>query len=71
MKSTLTNTTLYAAAIGVLTSPAFADPGHIEEAGGDHTHLLALGAVSLAVLIGGWLILRAVKLRKLKADKSS
>lgn len=32
------------------TAPAFADPGHLEEAAG-HAHWLAFGALSLAGLV--------------------
>lgn len=73
MKSILTSHTIYAATMvfGVLASPAFAHTGHIEAAGHGHSHLLALGAVCAALIVGGFGLLRTIKLRKLKSEKSS
>lgn len=56
---------------GFLSSPVFAHTGHIEAGPHDHSHLLALGAVCVALVIGGFGLLHSRNLRKLKADKSS
>ena len=73
MNSTLSSCLTFVSAFGVsaLASPAFADPGHIEAAGDGHSHYLALGAVCVALIVGGVGFLYNIKLRKLKADKSS
>jgi len=62
---------LFRSGFGLLASPAFADPGHIEAAGNGHSHFLALGAVCVALVVGGFGLLHNIRARKLKAAKSS
>lgn len=69
MKHTFIKHTLSALALGALTSPVLAHPGHIEAAGHGHSHLLALGAVCVALVVGGYGLLRSLKARKSHADK--
>lgn len=47
--------------IALAATPALADPGHVEFAGG-HSHLLELAAIFCAGAIG-WILIRAYKRR--------
>jgi len=69
MKPYLSNCSTYTIALGfsLLASPALAHSGHIETAGNGHSHFLALGAVCVAIIVGGLGVLHSIKMRKLKA----
>ena len=50
----------------LLAQPAFADPGHVAEAGG-HSHWVALAALGAAALIGAAGLVRARARRRAAA----
>lgn len=56
--------------LGTMSSVAFAHPGHVEAASHGHSHLLALGAVCAAIIIGGVALMHTLKLRKSTNEKS-
>ncbi len=57
-----------AAAI-TLAAPAFAHPGHVEEAAG-HTHWLAVAAAGAAIVIGLWFGVRRRRANRLDSEKT-
>jgi len=73
MKSIITYSAVFTsiALSGFLSSPVFAHTGHIEVGPHGHSHLLALGAICAALVIGGFGLLHNIKVRKLNARKSS
>ncbi len=57
-------------AIILTATPALADPGHFAEERG-HTHWLALGSLSFAAIIGGFVFWRWYKRRAARLDKTA
>lgn len=53
----------------ILAVPAFADPGHLAEAGG-HSHWLAVAAIAAAALVAGRALLRAAAGRRAAARRA-
>ena len=72
MKNLINKTTILTsfALLSAMSSTVFAHPGHVEAASHGHSHLLALGAVCVAIIVGGVALLRTLKLRNSKNEKS-